>query len=248
MPRTVAMGVRGSGAARGLAGFLDLKKAFNDAVMKMKWEKEKLMFMEGRADVRATQAQRGATSRTLIGAGYTPKDIPGLLATGEAGGFTEPEPEGINLTAGERQRITAMLQSLSEGINPQTGREFTGKADAERFMRFAQIDPDSDPRIRVMLDQFPARVTKRNRQKIKTMLLTAVRSIAGGFLPGGIGGTGGRNAPGREDIPIPSSVKGRARVRGGANVLIDEYQTTTDPDRLKALEQELEALGYTFTD
>lgn len=85
MPRTVTRGTRGAGVYKGIAGFMDLKKAFNDAMTKMRWEKEKLMFTEGRADVRAARGQRGATTRSLIGAGFTPTDVPGLLAGGQTG-------------------------------------------------------------------------------------------------------------------------------------------------------------------
>lgn len=80
MPRTIK---RGAGARMGgIETFLNLKKVFDDAMRKRQWEAEKLTYSAGEAETTAKIAEKGAMSRTMIGAGYRPTDIGGLLAGG----------------------------------------------------------------------------------------------------------------------------------------------------------------------
>jgi len=254
MPRTVKLGTRGAGVYKGIAGFMDIKKAFDEATRKMKWEKEKLTFSEGRKDIRAAKGERGATSRSLIRSGYSPVDVPGLLATGEAGGFREPPPEGPKISAGERQKIQAILQGLSERVDPTTGKGLKGVADAERFIRLQGIDPDSDPRIRAIIDQYPEEDTKASKRRFRDILKTAVKGIAASFIPGA--GGGAAIEPGKASFTIPRTTtrrKGRSTATTATNIttlsdekLSDLYNTTEDPEELAAAETELRERGFSF--
>ena len=249
MPRTVTRGTRGAGVYKGIAGFMDLKKAFNDATTKMRWEKEKLMFTEGRADVRAARGQRGATGRSLIRAGFTPTDVPSLLAGGQTG-FLEPEPEGFKLSAGERQKVNAILQGLSDRVDPVTGKRIETLGEAEAFVRLQGIDPDSDPRIRPMISQFLT-ADKKEKRRLRTIIQNALTGAAKGVISAfgpGLRATPVGDREGR--IPIPRIIRGRRRVGAGDNIqtLIDEYQTTNNPRRLQELEGQLTALGVDFVE
>jgi len=71
------------GVAKGMAGFMDMKKSFDDAMQKRKWEKEKQS-----EDLRT---QRG---KAALGAGYQPKDMAGYLASGRGGEWTATHEMG----------------------------------------------------------------------------------------------------------------------------------------------------------
>jgi hypothetical protein len=105
MPK-VKLGTKGKGVFKGLAGFLDLKKAFDDAMRQKRWEAEKLVFGEKKTTERLGMQLEGAKERTYMqtfpykylqdqegGA-----DVAGRLATGAG-------TEEVPLTGGEREKL-----------------------------------------------------------------------------------------------------------------------------------------------
>jgi len=69
MPIDVKSGSR----LQGIAKFLNMKKAFDDAIRQREWEKETLLFADKSSKESAMIGQRGYLARRLLTEGYTPE-------------------------------------------------------------------------------------------------------------------------------------------------------------------------------
>ena len=132
MAQNVKLGSRLSG----IAGFLNLKKVFDDAVQQNNWKKEQMQtqIQSKERMLDKTLAERRRSSMMSVAA---------RLAGG--GGDT--------MTAGESMRINQIIGDLSKR---RTGdnKPLKSRQEAEDYIRDMGIDPSWDPRIPQMLNQY----------------------------------------------------------------------------------------------
>jgi len=153
MPTNLKLGPsKGTTVAKGLAGFLNLKRVFDDAQRQNQWKEEQMLFEEKNKERRSLRSEEGATKRAMIGergaeirsrigAGYNPAGNVGQYV---ASGAPMEWEEGIggkraslmNAARKEaRMRATSanagvFNQNTYNAILPGVIAEFTGESQA----------------------------------------------------------------------------------------------------------------------
>lgn len=115
-PLAKATGI-GKGVAQGLAGFMNFKAAFEDAVRKHQWEKE-----------RNAEEDKLKRQTLAVGAGYQPQDMGKFLASGEGGDWGYKPKTTLRSAGGGLYSMTEEGGNVEQVIAPtiSSADEFRG--------------------------------------------------------------------------------------------------------------------------